>query len=217
MYLLFEGGEGAGKTTLLPKLGRALEELGHQVCLTREPGGTPLGEKLRAIMLDPENAGLIPHESMFLMMLATRTALMRSVIIPALLTGKVVLCDRGLGSSLIYQGLAEEELGAFGPHHQHLLELLCEIAQLGHSPDHVIVLDVDAQIGVERRRSDRAPLSVFDVQEVELQAKRNAWFRRFGSTKRNWHLVNANRDEEAVESDALALVLSLLKPDSVQQ
>lgn len=217
MYLLFEGGEGAGKTSLMPRLGKSLAELGHVVCLTREPGGTQLGEKLRTVMLDPANAGQIPHESMLLMMLAARTALMIEVIIPALNRGEVVLCDRGLGTSLIYQGLSEEEKGAFGPRAQQTLETLCEIAQLGHFPDHVIVLDVDPEVGLSRRKKDSVPLNVFDLQGLELHTKRNAWFRRFASTKRKWHLINANQEQEAVERDTLALVLSLLNPDSVQQ
>lgn len=103
MLITFEGGEGAGKTTHIRFLARALEGLGYSVLMLREPGGTELGEALRALVLDPAFAPVSPRCEM-LIYEAARAQLVDEVIMPALETGKIVLCDRFTDSTEAYQG-----------------------------------------------------------------------------------------------------------------
>lgn len=104
MLVTFEGGDGSGKSTHIAFLERVLEGLGLDVVRVREPGGTPLGEKLRSILLDPENLGM-SDRSELLIYEAARAQLVDDVIKPALERGAVVLCDRFTDSTVVYQGL----------------------------------------------------------------------------------------------------------------
>jgi dTMP kinase len=102
-FISLEGGEGAGKSTLLAGLRAVIEQRGIALVQTREPGGTPLGEAARAIVLDPAQRGLTA-EAELLLMFASRAQLVRQVIAPALDAGQWVLCDRFADASYAYQG-----------------------------------------------------------------------------------------------------------------
>ena len=102
IFITFEGGDGAGKTTHITFLASCLRAMGHEVICLREPGGTSVGEDLRAIVLDPKNAGLCA-ESELLIYEAARAQIIREVIIPALARGAVVLLDRFYDSTIAYQ------------------------------------------------------------------------------------------------------------------
>jgi len=142
LFLVFEGVEGAGKTTQLRRMASRLEAAGTPVRAVREPGGTPVGEAIRAVVLDP---GLEPTpEAELLLMLAARAEFVRRVVEPALASGQIVLADRYELSTLAYQGLARglglervRELNAF--------------ATGGLRPDATLLLSVDAEEAVRRR------------------------------------------------------------------
>ncbi len=102
IFITFEGGEGAGKTTQVNFLAGALRQLGCDVVVLREPGGTPIGEALRKVVLDADNSEMAP-ETELLIYEAARAQLVREVIVPALAADKVVLCDRFYDSSIAYQ------------------------------------------------------------------------------------------------------------------
>lgn len=102
IFITFEGGEGAGKSTHIAFLAYCLRELGYEVLCLREPGGTAIGEKLRAIVLDPENDCLDAHAELFIYE-AARAQIVSQVISPALARGAVVLCDRFYDSTVAYQ------------------------------------------------------------------------------------------------------------------
>lgn len=102
IFITFEGGEGAGKSTHIRFLAEALEEHGREVLCLREPGGTAVGEQLRSIVLDPENAAL-SDEAELLIYEAARAQIVSEVIAPALARGAVVLCDRFYDSTIAYQ------------------------------------------------------------------------------------------------------------------
>lgn len=141
-FLTFEGGEGAGKSTLIESLESFLKDKGFQIVKTREPGGTPFGEKIRSILLDHASNFLSPQAELCLF-LASRSQHIKEVIAPALKEGKIVLCDRFNDSSIAYQGggrgLGIEKVSSF-----------CDFIVEGLKPDLTFYLDIDPKIGLER-------------------------------------------------------------------
>jgi dTMP kinase len=153
--IAFEGVEGAGKSTQVELLRQALEKAGRRVVTTREPGGTPLGEQVRSILLDPASA--LDARTETLLFAAARAQLVAQVIRPALERAEVVLCDRYLDSSLAYQGAARG-LG---------LEPVAAIngfATEGLLPDLVVLLRVDPAEGLARQRGGRDRIERQDLE-----------------------------------------------------
>ena len=149
-----EGVEGAGKSTQLELLRRELEGRGRPVVVTREPGGTPVGERVRALLLDP--AMELHPRTEALLFAAARAELVQRVIRPALERGAVVLCDRYLDSSLAYQG------GARGLGRQPV-EAVNRFATGGLLPDLVVLLDLDPADGLRRRAGDQDRIEAQDI------------------------------------------------------
>jgi len=143
-FITFEGLDGCGKSTQLEKLADALRRQGVEVVTTREPGGTEIGERIRAVLLSSRTAGLDPHAEMALMF-ASRAQLIAEVILPALEAGKWVVCDRFTDSTEAYQG-GGRQLGS-GPV-LRLHEVLCR----GVWPDLTILMDSDVSSSVSRAR-----------------------------------------------------------------
>lgn len=143
-FITFEGGEGTGKTTQIRKLAEHLESMGHTVVLTREPGGTPVAEAARAILLDPE---LEPDgmTEVFLLEAARRDHVER-IVRPALARGEVVISDRYADSSTVYQGMVRG-LG------EELVIQLNRLATSDLEPKLTVVFDLDPEIGVARAHS----------------------------------------------------------------
>lgn len=142
LFIVFEGGEGAGKSTQVGLLRDALIAQGREVVVTREPGGTPAAEAIRALVLDPANAGL-DSRAEALLFAAARAEHVAALIRPALDRGAVVVCDRYIDSSVAYQGLGRD-LGA---------EKIREISAWATEnlfPDLTVVLDIDPAIGLAR-------------------------------------------------------------------
>ncbi|MDR0852948.1 MAG: dTMP kinase [Clostridiales Family XIII bacterium] len=144
LFITFEGGDGAGKSTQIKKLAEFFRNQGIPVVITREPGGTPIGEKIREVILDKENAEMEDTTEMFLYA-AARAQLVREVIRPALLAGKVVICDRFLDSSIVYQG--------FGRGLGNVVQHVNEPAVSGISPNLTILLSLDTKAASERRKN----------------------------------------------------------------
>ena len=148
LFIAFEGGDGAGKSTQAARLSDALESRGLSVLRTREPGGTPIGEKLRSLVLD-HGHGTIDARTEALMFAAARAAHAHQVIRPALASGTVVITDRYIDSSVAYQG-AGRGLGAEG------VLSLNEWATEGLRPHLTVLLDVDPADGRQRRTAGDA-------------------------------------------------------------
>jgi dTMP kinase len=141
-FIVFEGGEGAGKSTQSRALADYLEARGHRVRRTREPGGTPAAEAIRAVLLDPAHTGL-DDRAEALLFAAARGDHAARVIRPALAEGDIVISDRYIDSSVAYQGVARD-LGA------DRVADLSLWATGGLLPDLTIVLDVDPSVGLAR-------------------------------------------------------------------
>ncbi len=150
-FITFEGLDGCGKTTQLERLAGVLRQQGIDVVTTREPGGTEIGERIRAVLLDSRTAGLDAHAEMALMF-ASRAQQIAQVILPALEAGQWVLCDRFTDSTEAYQG-GGRQLGSEAVLRLH--EVLCR----GLWPDLTILMDTDVSASVARaRRRNKAAL-----------------------------------------------------------
>ncbi|MFQ5559597.1 MAG: dTMP kinase [Nitrospinota bacterium] len=143
-FISFEGVEGSGKTTQVKLLGRALSEKGHHCITTREPGGTVIGNRVRSLLLHPENDSLDPLAELLLYE-ACRAQLVGEVILPEIERGSVVLCDRFTDSTFAYQAKARGL-------NRDLVYQLNHIAASGFVPDKTIFLDLDPKEGLRRAR-----------------------------------------------------------------
>lgn len=151
-FISFEGMDGSGKSTQIRKLKSYLEKRGYDVILTREPGGTSIGEKLREIILDPENKEMKPMTEAFLYA-ASRSQHVEEVIKPALEAGKIVICDRFADSSIAYQG--------YGRGLDEEVKMINEYAVCGCIPDCTFLMRIDLETGncrIGSRKRDRIEL-----------------------------------------------------------
>ena len=146
LFITFEGGEGSGKSTQISVLKKRLEAAGREVIETREPGGTPLGEYIRNLLQHDEAGEGMSAESELLLFSASRAQHVRELIEPALLAGKIVLCDRFLDSSAIYQGVARA-IDA------QQVKVINEFAVGLTKPDLTILLDLSPEAGLARVRA----------------------------------------------------------------
>jgi dTMP kinase len=145
-FITFEGSEGCGKTTQIEALAKALEAEGKTVLITREPGGTVIGEKIRNLLQDPSHENAISDMTELLLFSASRAELIASRIQPALERGEIVICDRFYDSTYVYQGLGRAI-------DMNIVEQLNQITVGPLKPDLTILLDLDAKIGIERAKS----------------------------------------------------------------
>jgi dTMP kinase len=167
-FIAFEGGDGAGKSTQAARLAEALESRGLKVLRTREPGGTPVGEKLRSLVLDHGNGHIDAHTEA-LIFAASRAAHASQVIRPALERGEIVLTDRYIDSSVAYQG-AGRDLGT------DAVRSINEWATSGLQPDLTVLLDVDPGVGRRRRTAGDAAEDRLESEADEFHTRiRNAF------------------------------------------
>ncbi len=189
-FVTFEGLDGSGKSTQLDKLARSLRAHGLSVTITREPGGTSAGEKIREVLLHSATAGLSPLTEMALMF-ASRAQHIHEVILPALAEGRVVLCDRFTDSTEAYQG-GGRKLGSKPVRQLH--EILCGNLQ----PDLTILLDNDVAFSVERARrrnlKKKAGRSEKEKDENRFEQESRAFFGRV----RHAYLAIAAREPQRV-------------------
>lgn len=171
LFITFEGLDGSGKTTQIRKLAAWLEKRGHATLVTRQPGGTPTGDRIREILLDARNGHLAPFTEMALMF-ADRAQAIAEVIQPALDEGKIVLCDRYTDSSEAYQG-GGRQLGSETILAMH--RLVCGELQ----PDLTVLLlpGFAASLARARRRNSRAEAQG-GKNEGRFEAEQDAFFRR---------------------------------------
>lgn len=187
-FITIEGLDGCGKSTQLEKLAKALRELGIAVVVTREPGGTAIGERIRDVLLNSATSGLSPQAELALMF-ASRAQHLKEVILPGLAEGKFVLCDRFTDSSEAYQG-GGRRLGSEAVLALH--RVLCGDVR----PDLTILMDSDVSASVARaRRRNLALASGRKKDENRFEKESRAFFERV----RNKYLEIAEREPERVE------------------
>lgn len=159
VFLTFEGGEGAGKSTQIRRLATDLEARGHAVIVTREPGGTPLAEAIRGLLLAAESSPDAMTQA--LLFAAARREHIRSLIEPALEAGKIVLCDRFADSTRAYQGGRMDDAD---------LETTIALATAGLEPDLTLLLDLPPETGLARARQRGAASDAFESADLQFHA-----------------------------------------------
>ncbi|RWX74349.1 dTMP kinase [Neorhizobium lilium] len=206
LFVTFEGGEGAGKSTQIRRLADLLRRRGYDVLVTREPGGSPGAEAVRHVLLSgaAENYGVRMEAILFA---AARNDHVEEVIRPALESGAIVLCDRFIDSSRVYQGIT-------GNLEQDLIEALQRVAIDGVIPDCTLILDLPAELGLKRargRNADAAP-DRFEREEVETHEKRReAYLEIAEADPTRCHVVEADNPEDEVATTIAAIVEPLAR------
>lgn len=203
LFITFEGPEGSGKSTQIRWLAAALEARNLPVLSTREPGGTTIGNAIRAILLDPARTEMSPRAETLLFN-AARAQIVDQIIRPALAVGTVVLCDRYADSTLAYQGYG---------HGQELepLRRLGDYATVGLKPDLTIFLDIDVQEGLRRKQSGGAE-EWNRMEEKALafhQAVRRGYLQLAADEPDRWLVVDAAQSVEIVHATILARLQTL--------
>lgn len=205
LFITFEGGEGAGKSTQIRTLASALEEFGREVLVTREPGGSPGAEAVRHVLLSGAAEPLGP-EMEAILFAAARSDHVEQVIRPALERGLVVLCDRFMDSSRVYQGVT----GGLDPEFMRSLEA---VAINGMIPDLTIILDLDPEEGLRRATARRGDDSAdrFEKETLAIHRRRREAFLSIARDEPDRCVViDAGRPADDVAADIAAAVFTLL-------
>jgi dTMP kinase len=202
IFISIEGGEGAGKSTVIAALREALAARGREVVQVREPGGTPEGEAIRAILLDPGRE-LVP-EAELLLMFASRAQLVRSVVRPALARGAAVVADRFTDASYAYQA------GGRGLDSAHVADL--ERWAAGIKPDLSFLLDVDVAQGLARARARGGEPDRIERERADFfQRVRATYLARAAAEPGRWRVIDAHQPADAVRAAVLAALSQWLE------
>jgi len=197
MFITLEGIEGSGKTTQLEPIVNYLKGRGCECIVTREPGGTRIGKKIRSILLDPDSREIDPMTELLLYM-ADRSQHINEVVIPHLASGKLVLCDRYYDATLVYQGYARGiDIEIIQRLHQWILKDL--------KPDVTILLDLEPQIGLKRAwkeidRGTRTGLETrFEKETLRFHKKVRAGYLTLARNDPDrFEVVDASQNERQV-------------------
>lgn len=200
IFITFEGPDGSGKTTQLKKLGEELKKLGHDVLVTREPGGTAISDKIRSIILDPVNAEMTDQAEV-LLYAASRAQHVHQLILPALEAGRIVLCDRFIDASVAYQGYG---LGI----DVEKVKAISQYASSGLEATRTYILDVPVEVSLARlhhRASGAgadAGLDRIEQKHVDYHSRVREGFHQIAADHPNRIcVVNANRSEIEIAQD----------------
>lgn len=197
-FISVEGIEGSGKSTQLPYIRNFLETAGKSVVVTREPGGTPVGEELRRLLLDPRHDGLTPDAEL-LMIFAARIEHLEKVIKPALRQGHWVVCDRFTDATYVYQGSGRNIPKA-------RIDAIAGWIPGGVLPDLTLLFDVPVPVGLSRV-AQRGEKDRFEHEEqVFFERLRRAYLERAAQHPARCHVVDASRPLEAVKSQVSSIL-----------
>lgn len=202
LLIILEGPDGSGKTTQINLLEKYLKEKGHEVLKTREPGGTAISEKIREIILDNKNTEMCGMCEA-LLYAASRAQITSQVLKPALDQGKMVICDRFVYSSIVYQGVGRG-LG------QERIKYINEAAIDGLEPDLTIMLTIPYEEGLKRKYKQRE-LDRLENSGTDFHKKVFEGYLEISRKYDKIKVVDANRDMEEIHGDIVKLVEQLIK------
>lgn len=201
-FITFEGPDGSGKTTVCNAVYQRLKDMGYDVVHTREPGGIEIAEKIRDIILDPQNV-MMDAKTEALLYAASRRQHLVEKVIPSIEDGKVVICERFVDSSLAYQGYGRE-LGF-----DEVLSIN-KFAIGDYFPDMTVYLDVDEKTGLERIK-DRAFKDRLDQESIDFHHRVNEGYQKVIDVfKDRVSIVDASKPLDSVIEDALSRVKELI-------
>lgn len=203
LFLTFEGIDGSGKSSQARMLADHLRGLGHDVVLTREPGGSAGAEEIRSLVLegDPDRWSA---ETEILLFTAARRDHLERTIRPALAEGKVVICDRFADSTRMYQGLSRGDL-------RGLVDQLHDL-MIGREPDMTILIDMDPETGLSRAKGRQGTEERFEDFGLDLQQQMRAGFLALADEYSDrFRVVDGNRDMDSVAQDVTDIVLQALR------
>ena len=205
MFITFEGGEGAGKSTAIKRIVEKLTSEGYEIVLTREPGGTPIAEEIRNVILDKKNTAMDPRTEALLYAASRRQHLVEKVI-PALKEGKLVLCDRFIDSSLAYQGGARE-IGIDNVYNMNLF------ATEGMLPDLTILFDIKPEEGLARiAANSQREVNRLDVEKLAFHNKvRDSFHELAKKFPERFVIIDASKSPDEVFEDSYKAIEARLK------
>ena len=199
MFITFEGPDGSGKTTQIRLLAEWLREQGHEVVLTREPGGTEIGDQIRTVLHDPYNTAMDARAEILLYS-ASRAQHVAQLIRPSLAAGKVVISDRYADSTLAYQGYGRGlDL--------EVLRAITSFATGGLAPDLTLYLDVTPEEGLQRRRLGGDEWNRLDAEALEFhQRVRAGYLELVEQETERWAVIDAARSVGEVQAEIRTVV-----------
>lgn len=194
MFITFEGSEGSGKSTQINMLAAYLGQQGYEILVTREPGGTHIGEQVRQCLHDVKNKEMTAAAEVLLYS-ASRSQLVREVIVPALENGVIVISDRYADSTMAYQGYGRQlDLDALG--------IITHFATGGLKPDLTILFDIDVEEGLSRRSVGGEEMNRMDLQEIAFYKKvRDGYIELVKQEPERWVIVDAGRPPDEIQND----------------
>ncbi|HJM86376.1 MAG TPA: dTMP kinase [Candidatus Marinimicrobia bacterium] len=201
LFITFEGIDGCGKSTQARGLERRLEEEGNAPLLLREPGGTPISEDIRKVLLNPDNSSMAP-ENEALLLAASRSQLLKEVIIPRLEKGTIVLCDRYIDSTLAYQGFGRDLP-------QKWLRQINRLAFELAIPDKTFLFDLPVDVALSRlgnRQRDRIEATGVDF----LEKVRNGFLTLAEQESDRYIILDGQNQSEELEKDISSQVLRII-------
>ena len=203
LFITMEGTDGSGKSTQISMLKTYLENKGYDVVFVREPGGTKIGEKIRKIILDNENDEM-DYMAEALLYAASRAQLVNQIILPALKKGSIVLCDRFVDSSIVYQGIGRE-LG------EPNVAKINYIATGGLKPDITILLNISPDKAIERKKQQKE-LDRLEQQKYSFYKKVYSAYINLAKKNRNRiKLIDASKDIQTIHNNIIIEIEGLIK------
>jgi len=203
MFITLEGPEGSGKSMQICDLAEFLRQQGRQVLTTREPGGTFIGDQIREVIMRMENTMMSPRAEI-LLFCAARAQIVEEVIRPNLEKGLVVISDRYADSTLAYQGYGHGLDLA-------ILRQILHFATGGLVPDLTLLLDVDVEVGLKRRRIGGGEWNRLDAQQLAFhQRVRQGYLKMAAEEPDRWRTIDARQKPDHVQTDIRAAISSKL-------
>ena len=204
LFITFEGTDGAGKTTQIQRLTADLRQTGYDVCLTREPGGTPISEQIRDMLLNPDHSEMTATTEL-LLYAASRAQHVSEVIKPALEAGKVVISSRFADAMVVYQGYGR---GLDLERINHLNR----IATDGVTPDVTFVLDLPVEIGLQRVQNSRGELDRLEREKIEFHRRLREGYQILAKQEpQRLKIIDSQVNSEQVYAQIQAIIQPLLQ------